>query len=204
MTIVAACRASRSDGGFGLTCTRFLVPVVVSGWCIFLTGCRESATKRTPVSAPLATTTKEFKEQLVKFKMQRDKLQLTLSRLDERKAAAVARLEKTGVRSKADVAKHPECRIHIREIQSVAADMKPIRRQIDAYDSAIARLDAKLRELDRQALVQGAKLSTADINELSATILDLNEQLKLGTGLREDLEIESVLEDELDWKTQGK
>ena len=183
--------------GFGKVLT---VWPLLAGACLFMGGCRDATKENVPASEPLPTTTKEFKEQLTKFKMQRDKLQLTLSRLDGRKSAAVERLENMGVQSKADVAKHPDCRIHIQEIQGVASDMKPIRRQIDAYDSAIARLEAKLRELDRQAVVQGAKLSAADLNEMSATVLDLNEQLKLGTGLRKDLENESVLEDELGWK----
>lgn len=173
---------------------------LLAGACLLLVGCYDAARQKTPVSAVLPTTTKEFKEQLAKFKMQRDKLQLALSRLDVKKAAAVERLEQMGVQSKADVAKHPDCRIHIQEIQGVVADMKPIKLQIDAYDAAVARLEAKLRELDRRAVVQGARLSTADRNELSATILDLNEQLNLGAGLREDLENASVLEDELGWK----
>jgi chromosome segregation ATPase len=190
-------RSSKLARGLKMT---LAVWSLLAGWCLFLVGCRDAAKEKMPTSDSLPTTTKEFKEQLVKFKLQRDTLELTLSRLGERKAAAVGRLERMGVRSKADVAKYPDCRIHIREIQGVMADMKPIKRQIDAYDSAIARLEAKLRELDRQALVQGARLSTADLNELSAAIHDLNEQLNLGTGIRKDLEAESVLEDELGWK----
>ena len=183
--------------GFGIVLT---VWPLLFGSSVFLAGCTDAAKKETPVSEALPTTTMEFREQLTKFKIQRDKLQLILSRLDERKSAAVARLEKMGVHSKADVAKHSDCRIHIQEIQGVAADMKPIRREIDVYDSAIARLEAKLRELDRQAVLQGARLPMADLNELSAVIFDLNDQLKLGTGLREDMENESVLENELGWK----
>jgi len=189
-----------SGGGSKWTAAMWWGSALFAGCCLFLAGCRDAAKEEIPASGTLPTTTREFKEQVAKFKMQRDKLQLTLSRLDERKAAAVRRLKEMGVHSKADVAKYPDCRIHIREIEGLAIDMKPIRRHIDAYGSAITRLEAKLRELDRQALVQGARLSTADLNELSATILDLNEQLKLGTGLRESLEAESVLEDELGWK----
>lgn len=177
-----------------------------AGWlftlagCLFLVGCGGSDKPNQPASGAMPATAKGFKEQLTKFKMQRDKLRLAISRLEERKRAAVERLENMGVHSKADMAKHPDSRIHIREIQNVAADMKPLQRQTDSYDSAIARLEAKLRELDRQAVVQTAQLSKADLNELSGTILDLNEQLKLGAGLREDLEAESVVEQELGWK----
>ena len=171
-------------------------PLLVASFAfVFTCGCSDKVPN--PPADTIPTTLAGCKGQLAKMKIKRDKLQLTLDRLGDRKGAAVARLKSMGVQSIQDLSKHPDARIDLNELRAVVSDMKPFKKDVEAYDAAINRLEAILREFDRKAVLHGGELTKEDREELSTAIHDSNDKLQPKVGLAEDLELESVLKQEL-------
>lgn len=146
------------------------------------------------------------RQKLGKLKYQRDKLRLSLSRLEDDRQAILFRLRQAGVTSTDDLSDHPEWRIHARELKDVVGRIRRMEKTATAYDQAIARMEVILREEDREARLRGAALSEDELNELSRITHELDDQLQTDSDVPgfEDLELESLLNQELKSKPTGE
>ena len=140
-----------------------------------------------------------YRERLGRLKYQRDKLKRGLSRLHEDRSAILARFREAGIRSTKDLAEHPEWTIHARELRDVLDKSRRLENTVAAYSTAIVRVESVVRGLDREARLKSTKLSEEDLNLLSQTMHELDDQLRAASDIPaiEELELESLLEREL-------
>lgn len=182
--------------------------VISFGWfvclacaVILLVGCERAAEKslvKSEDNAGFYKTPKEFKDALARLKIKRDGIQQTVDHLDKRKAEIVQRLKELGVESSADYKKSEETQLNAKLLQSLVAQTSRLKSDIERYDQAIIRVEAKLKDIEIAELTKGAGLSDEQFIELSRTIHDLDEQMGLEEGnLLDELELQDVLDKEL-------
>jgi len=168
---------------------------------ILLGGCERTAEKspvKTNDNAGFYKTPKEFKDALARLKIKRDGIQQTVAHLDNRKAEIVQRLKELGVESSADYKKSEETQLNAKLLQSLVAQISRLKSDIERYDQAIIRVEAKLKDIEIAELTKGAGLSDEQFIELSRTIHDLDEQMGLeGGNLLDEIELQEVLDKEL-------
>ena len=166
-----------------------------------LAGCQPAAEKslvKSEDNAGFYKSAKEFKDALARLKIKRDGIQQTVDHLDNRKAEIVKRLKELGVESSADYKKSEETQLNAKLLQSLIAQTSRLKSDIERYDQAIIRVEAKLKDIEIAELTKGAGLSDQQFIELSRTIHDLDEQMGLeGGNLLDELELQEVLDKEL-------
>lgn len=145
-------------------------------------------------------TTKEFKDALTKCKLERDAIAQSLQHLETRKRETVQELKDLGVSSAADAFNDDKTQLLVNSLETLVKKTKRLESDIERYDQAIIRIEAKLKELEIIELSNDVGLSDEQSMELSRTIIDLNEQMgiKESPTLLDELELERLLEEEFD------
>lgn len=105
-------------------------------------GCNDSAA---PISTESVSPELSYQQRLAKLKYQRDKLLLTISRLEKERTAIIARIRGHGIGSTDDLKSHPEWTIHARELKQVISSIRQLQLKISSFDAAIVRIESILR-----------------------------------------------------------
>ena len=172
----------------------FLVAVIVT-----TPGCKPKVEEKTDDKVTgFYETRKEFKDALAKRKMERDSIAQSIGHLETRKRETVNELKGFGVNTAADALKNEKTQLLAKTLETLVQQTKRLEGDIDRYDKAIIRIEAKLKELEIIELSNDVGLTEEQSLELSRTILDLNEQLGISDSptLLDELEMEQLLEDE--------
>lgn len=139
------------------------------------------------------------RERLGKLKYQRDKLKLSVSRLETERESILRRIREQGITSTDDLRSHPNWTIDARELKQVVESVKQLEKTVAFHDAAIVRIESILRYADREKRLEYSTLTETELNELALTFYEVDEQLKSQSDLPsiEELELESLLEQEL-------
>ncbi len=167
-------------------------------------GCGQTSTESVPHSdAATASDEREIavshREQLGRLKFQRDKLVRAIERLERDRRETIGRLRSAGVQSASDLANHPEARLDAQELTLVVGQIRRLEKIISEYDTAIHRLEAVVRHVDREKRLAQSARSDADLERLSTAFHEAEDQLRpdTNTPIVDAVEIETVLNAEL-------
>lgn len=167
---------------------------------VFHIGCGNSSAPK--AASPAATAS--HRQKLGKLKYQRDKVRLSLSRLEEDRTVIVSRMKRAGIDT-SNLVQHPDWRIHAQELKDVVGRIRQLEKTVAAHEQAITRMEVILRKEDREARLRGSALSENDLDELSRITHELDDQLRSDAPVPgfEDLELESLLIEEMQSNSTG-
>jgi len=160
-----------------------------------VTGC--SRPPDPPAQPPqFLSTTAEFEDELVRYKIRRDRTQLAIDRLKQRKQPVVLQLQEMGVHRSADLVSTRQ-RLAAEELQRLVQGIAELQQQKQLYSDAIILMEAKLRDLERRAIIRGSAPGAAELEAVMRVKLDLEDQLTPDTSLVEEMDMDIVLKREL-------
>jgi len=149
-----------------------------------------------PEHPQFLSTSAEFKDEIVRYKIRRDRTRLAIRRLQQRKEAVVARLQELGVGSAADLISTPQ-RLAAQELRTLVTSIAQLQEHEQLYTGAIVLMEAKLRDLERRAIIRGSAPSEEELEAVLRVKLDLEDQLTPRTGLVEEIDFDKILAREL-------
>lgn len=146
---------------------------------------------------PLKTES-DFREKIAEIRMNKERLERGIAKLEDQKADNVKFLKEKGIRSVANAEGDPAAEMAIRNLKGWTESIKDLRGQLDIYDSTISRLDGMLTKIQREMISDSVTLTEEQEVEMLAIIKGLNEQLKINEDdPLVDAELDTLLGEEL-------
>ena len=181
-------------------CHHLRMPAYLAQLLILLVGCGSTVTPSVPTSAEEISP----RQELGKLKFQRDKVSLSISRLENDRSAIIVRIKQAGIDTD-NVSQHPDWRIYAQELKDVVGQIRQLEQTEAEYGQAISRMESFLRKQERDARLRDSALSDADLDELSRIKHELDDRLRSAAAVPglEDLELESLLNQELQFDSKG-
>lgn len=131
---------------------------------------------------------------------ERQRLGATLEKLEADQRSLVEKLRAAGVASAKDLADDPQHRVLATELLELERQTRAVRNKIQAYDTALARLESLLRRAERQEMLSESAAAEEELGGLKEATLELEHKLQPDSQLErdlQDLEMEEVLEQQL-------
>ncbi|MEL7496306.1 MAG: hypothetical protein AAFN77_01760 [Planctomycetota bacterium] len=147
----------------------------------------------------LMKTEAEFRDKLTELKMQRDKVQRGVKRLNGLKAESIQYLRDKGIKSGDDYKNSDDrdIKFAVKNLKEYAAQIAKIEKEVEHYDEAINGIRVMLDRIERERINKSVALSEEESFELQKIILDLNERLDVETDIFEDEELAELLDLEM-------
>jgi len=147
----------------------------------------------------LLKTEKQFRDKLVELKMQREKVQRGVVRLERLKADNIKHLKEKGIGSGQDFIKSsdPDVKNAVINLKEWVTQINKINQEIGYYDEAISSIKVMLDKIERERINESIALSEDEYLELQKVIVDLNERLNVDTTFLEDEELGKLLDLEM-------
>lgn len=177
------------------------LPLVVGG-CLALglsamSGCQPPAKPEAKADRPLSSE-QEFRDKLAELKMQREKSERAIARLEQRKNETVEFLKSKGVKSSADLAGDVNLKYAARELKGWSDEIEKLEKERLHYDEAISAIQAMLAELERKRINETVAMTEDEYIRLRKIVLDLNDRLEVDKqDVVADDELDSLLKEEL-------
>lgn len=183
--------------------TAILMAVLVVMAVLLMTGqiqFRTSTPNEAPVrSSGLMKTEAEFRNKLAELRMQRDKVQRGIKRLEKLKSETVDHLKSKGIESGQDYldSEDPDVKYAVINLRGWVGQIAKIQQQVTHYDDAIRNIEVMLDKLERERIDQSVALSEAESMELQKIIIDLDERLEVDTDFLEQEQLQKLLDQEM-------
>ncbi len=152
----------------------------------------------------LLKTESQFRDKLAELRMQRDKVQRGVLRLENLKAENLAKLKEMGITSGEDFLKsdNRDVKLAVVNLKEWVAQIGKIKKEVTYYDEAIGNVEVMLDKIERERIDESVSLSEGEYLELQKIIVDLNERLNIETDILEDEELGNLL-DPCGWGRQS-
>jgi|GEM_PF-2347158 len=179
----------------------FCLPLVVGGCLAFglsaMSGCQPPTKPQAKADRPLSSE-QEFRDKLAELKMQREKSERAIARLEQRKNETVEFLKSKGVKSSADVAGDVNLKYAARELKGWSDEIEKLEKERQHYDEAISAIQAMLAELERKRINETIAMTEDEYIRLRKIVLDLNDRLEVDKqDVVADDELDALLKEEL-------
>lgn len=150
-------------------------------------------------STGLPQTEEEFRKKLAELRMERERRQQSVRRLEDFKAQNIEQLKSKGVSSGDDYLKSDdkEIKLAVVNLKGWVTEINEINKQIVYYDEAISSVETMLDKLERQRVSDSVAMSEEESIELQKVIVDLRERLSVETNVLEDEELGRLLDLEM-------
>ncbi len=141
----------------------------------------------------------QFRNKLAELKMQRDKVQRGIKRLEKLKAETVAELKQKGITSGADYldSKDKDVKYAVVNLKGWVVQIAKIQQEVTYYDDAIRSIEVMLDKIERERIDESVALSEDEYIEIQKIIVDLDERLNIETNILEDEELGKLLDLEM-------
>ncbi len=160
-------------------CT-LLFLVAVAGLAIQQTGCRPTPVSQADSSTRLPRTEKEFRDKLAGLRMQKEKLDRGIQRLEDKKQETVDYLKSKGVTAETEISGKPDLEYAVRNLKGWVDEIKTLKLDLGKYDQAIAAIETMLDEIERKRVTSSVAISEEDWIKMESIVIDLNEKLDMG------------------------
>jgi len=150
-------------------------------------------------STGLPQTEGDFRKKLAELRMERERRQQSVRRLEDFKSQNIEQLKSKGVSSGDDYLKSDdkEIKLAVLNLKGWVTEINEIKKQIVYYDEAISSVETMLDKLERQRLSESVAMSEEESIELQKVIVDLRERLSVETNVLEDEELGRLLDLEM-------
>ncbi len=147
----------------------------------------------------LLKTEEQFRDKLAELKMQRDKVQRGVTRLERLKADNITHLKEKGIGSGKDFinSSDPDVKNAVINLKEWVTQITKINQEIGYYDEAISSIKVMLDKIERDRINESIALNEEEYLELQKVIVDLNERLNVNTTILEDEELGKLLDLEM-------
>jgi hypothetical protein len=147
----------------------------------------------------LLTTESQFREKLAELRMQREKVQRGIQRLEDFKVENISKLKEMGISSGTDFINSTDrdVKLAVVNLKGWVAQIAKIKQEVTYYDDAISNVEVMLDKIERERIDESVSLSEDEYMELQKIIIDLNERLNVETDILEDEELGKLLDLEM-------
>jgi hypothetical protein len=161
-------------------------------------GCQQASVAKSGDADHLPRTEKEFRDKLAGLRMQKDKLQRGIQRLEIKKQETVDFLKENKVTSSSDVQGKPDLEYAVRNLEGWVDEINKLKGETGIYDKAIAAIETMLDEIERKRINDSVAITDADWVKMESIVIDLNEQLGMDSkDIFKDEEMNKLLQSEL-------
>lgn len=153
----------------------------------------------------LLTTESQFRDKLAELRMQRDKVNRGVKRLENLKAETVEHLKQKGINSGSDYLNSTDADVKyaVVNLKGWVAQIAKIKSEVTYYDEAISSIEVMLDKIERERINDSVSLSEDEYLDLQKIIVDLNERLEVETDFLEDEELGKLLDLEMTGSTNN-
>ncbi len=147
----------------------------------------------------ILTTERDFRDKITELRIQREKVDRGIKRLELRKTETLKYLKDKGIRSSADVTDDTDVTYALRNLKGWKVEIEKLQEDTKNYDEAISSIEVMLDELERKRINQEVALTEEEYLEMRKIVKDLNERLGLDKNdvLAEE-ELGQILDEELE------
>ena len=151
------------------------------------------------VGTGLLKTESQFRDKLAELRMQREKVQRGVQRLEDFKAENIAKLREMGISSGSDFVNSTDrdVKLAVVNLRGWVAQIEKLKKEVTYYDEAISNIEVMLDKIERERIDESVSLSEDEYIELQKIIVDLNERLNVETDILEDEELGKLLDLEM-------
>lgn len=144
-------------------------------------------------------TESQFRDKLAELRMQRDKVNRGVKRLENLKGETVEHLKQKGIKSGSDYlnSTDPDVKYAVVNLKGWVAQIEKINKEVTYYDDAISSIEVMLDKIERERINESVSLSEDEYLDLQKIIVDLNERLEVETDILEDEELGKLLDLEM-------
>ena len=152
----------------------------------------------------ILTTERDFRDKITELRIQREKVDRGIKRLELRKTETLKYLKDKGIRSSADVTDDTDVTYALRNLKGWKVEIEKLQEDTKNYDEAISSIEVMLDELERKRINQEVALTEEEYLEMRKIVKDLNERLGLDKNdvLAEE-ELGRMLDEELEKDASG-
>ena len=145
------------------------------------------------------TTEQDFRDKITELRMQREKVNRGIKRLEMLKAETLQHLKDKGINSSADITDDVDVRYALRNLKGWKTEIDKLKEDVGNYDEAIKSIDVMLDEIERKRIDEDVALSEDEYIELRKIVKDLNERLGMDKqDVLEEEELSQLLDEELE------
>lgn len=146
----------------------------------------------------ILTTEQDFRDKITELRIQREKVERGIKRLELRKTETLQYLKDKGIRSSADVTDDTDVMYALRNLKGWKVEIEKLQEDTKNYDEAISSIEVMLDEIERKRINKEVALTEDEYLEMRKIVKDLNERLGLDVNdvLAEE-ELSRILDEEL-------
>ena len=134
---------------------------------------------------------------ITKWQSNRDKLKKLLEQMQTDKTGILEKLVELGVKSENDLANNPKGQILHDELKDIVKQMSLYDKKYQDYDLAIFKSESRVRTVARQLAAKEAGVSDAELEELTRSMVTLDESLSSEKEAAVPIDLKDTLKDEL-------
>ena len=140
------------------------------------------------------TTEADFRDKLAEIRMNKDKLERAIRRLEDFRTENIQYLKDQGISKVADAKGNPNAEMALRNLKGWTESIQDLSGQLSKYDSAISRIDGMLKKLERDRINEAAGLTEEQEIEMRAIVMDLDDRMGISPNdILQDTEIDELL-----------
>jgi hypothetical protein len=139
-------------------------------------GDTESPESVASVANPVQAQVAELRSKLTKWQESQEKLRRLVNTLEKDRKSILGKLDDLA-NNKIGGENSPEGKVLAAELSDIVRQTEACKTKQSAYDLAILKSESKLRSIERQLAASEAGVSEAELTELAATVMALDESL---------------------------
>ena len=158
----------------------------------------------TKVAAQTESPVADLESKIAKWQANRDKLKSLLEQLRKDKAIVLEKLDQSGVGSEGDPGKNPKGEVLRNELNDILRDTAVYEKKYKDYDLAILKSESQLRSIARRLAAQDAGMSDAELQELTRSMIILDESLSADKDLNLTFDAKDAVQKEMARCREGR
>lgn len=162
----------------------------------------EVAVENASGGSDILKTESQFRDKLAELRMQREKVERGLKKLEMHKSETIDYLKEKGINSGKDFldSEDNDVKYAAGTLKGWSAQIKKTKTEIKYYDDAISGIKAMLDRIERERINESVELSEEESISLQKIVVDLNERLKVDLDVVEEEELGKLLDLEMHGK----
>lgn len=178
-----------------------MIAVCLARSWFFLAGGRRPLEERNQQTVPLEDGPRAQMEKLHAkindWKTAKDKLTDLIADMDQDRQKLMQELHKLGVSDPAKSSDDPRVNVLLRELKELSGQLSLLQKKHENYDLAVFKSESRLRTLERRLSLEDAGLADAELDDLTRTMLALDESLTVESASEIPIELDETLTKEL-------
>lgn len=157
-----------------------------------------------PANTQAEAQVAELQGKIAKWQSNREKLKKLIEQMQNDKTGILEKLVQLGVTSETDLANNPKGQVLHGELKDIVRQIALYDKKYQDYDLAVLKSESRVRNVARQLAAREAGVSDTELEELTRSMVTLDEALSSEKEAAVPLDPEDTLKDELARYHQGQ